>query len=179
LIQAVALLCQRGGPNQASKIMTDAIHLETPTDVKRALGAGGTTKPKLSLYDQAWEVLEAADLRGVSAREICGFDPARLDAGFTKPKSQAAAYMYARYWTEARRARWHAAHASAVHIANEAVEASPAVQKARKLADVACVHGDVGDFRAYAKAVAARIETEASVWAVIYGRNMPREFWGD
>lgn len=171
------LLCQRGGPNQASKIMTDDfIHLETPADVKRSLGAGGTTKPKLSLYDQAWDVLEAADLRGASAREICGFDPARLDAGFTKPKSQAAADSYASYWTEERRKRWHAAHANAVSIANAAVEASPAVQKARAMAFSASI---TGDFRAYAKAVAARIETEASVWAVIYGRNMPKEFWGD
>ena len=126
------------------------------------------------MYNKAWDLLEKADLRAGRARDIKRFDPARLSKNFTKPKSQAAADSYARYWNDERKNRWMCHDIAARSVAREAVEAAPSVKAARKLADKA---RQGSDLRAYAKAVAARIATETAVFDEAYGRAMPREWW--
>jgi hypothetical protein len=126
-------------------------------------------------YSKALKLLDAADVRHGRARHIVAFDPARLHANFTKPASQEAAASYARRWNDARRARWEHDDREARATAREAVEASPAVLTARRLADG--LRDNPAKLRAFAKAAAARIATEDAVFAQAYGRAMPKEWW--
>ena len=148
------------------------LHFETEADIRRHLGI--SRSPKLEPYDRAWAMLEDADRRLEKARDIVSFEPARLRADFTKPASQAAADLYARVWPVERIIRWKVAHRSSRVAALAAVEDARAVHDARALAYNTSI---IGDTRSYAKAVAARIEVENSVWADAYGRAMPKEFW--
>ena len=99
------------------------------------------------MYNKAWGLLEKADLRAGRAREIRECPTTPL---------------------------WREADHKARSAASEAVEAAPSVKAARKLADKA---RQGSDLRAYAKAVAARIATEAAIFDEAYGLAMPREWW--
>jgi hypothetical protein len=124
------------------------------------------------MYNKAWDLLEKADLRSERAREIERFDPARLKTSYVR--SQDACDAYASHWSDERKNRWMCHDIAARSVAREAVEAAPSVKVARKLADKA---RQGSDLRAYAKAVAARIATEAAIFDEAYGRAMPREWW--
>jgi len=95
-------------------------------------------------YERAWDMIEAANSRSANTPDI------RID------------------W---RCKVWARDNHKARLTAQAAVENSTAVKAARKLADKARSSGSLRD---YAKAVAARIVTEESVWEVAYGRAMPK-----
>jgi hypothetical protein len=106
----------------------------------------GQCQPRKTPYERACGFLELADARFAKAFEI---------------------YSYP------REARWLKADRKARATALAAVEDSRLVHQARALAFSMSTSGSTRD---YAKAVAARIETERSVWADAYGRAMPREW---
>jgi hypothetical protein len=151
--------------------MDEFIFLEDEAAVRLHLGQ--CRAPVETPYNRAWEILEAADIRMGRAIDIVAYHPARLEPGFTKPPSQALADSHARAWPEHRVEERLRDDRKARLAALAAVEDSNLVKAARKLSDVA---RDSASLRDYAKAVAARIATEDSVWAVAYGRAMPRKW---
>lgn len=106
----------------------------------------GQSQPRKSPYDRAWGMLEDADNRLEGAWVI-------------------QEYPEESHWRKADRL----ARAKAL----AAVEDSRPVHQARALAFSMSTSGNTRD---YAKAVAARIEMERSVWAYAYGRAMPKQW---
>jgi hypothetical protein len=103
-----------------------------------------------ALYEKAWKALDDADARAARAHEIL----TPLDKRF-----------FGRDENE-----WTCAHVAAKAVADDAVSTSAAVAKLQRLVDKA------ENDREYAKAVAARIATAQAIWAVAYGRAMPKKY---
>lgn len=120
-------------------------HFEDEFAIRRHLGRREPVC--LSIYDRAWEILEAADRREEKIIDLVEPQTGNPD--------------------------WERDNRKARLTAAAAVMDCRAVKDARKLADRA---RDVGDFRSYAKAVAARIETETAVWHEAYAKAMPKRW---
>lgn len=148
----------------------EVYHFETEADVRRHFGV--SRAPRRSHYDRAWTLLEKADHRWTKADAIEGYDAARAEPGFYKEAGRIKAQLYAAMWPRDRIGRWTLADNLARLAALAAVEDCRDVAQCRQLVEQA------PDTRSYAKAVAARIEMEAAVWAVAYAHAMRKEFKG-